>query len=172
MMFHVKPYLPTWERTVYIYSVSWLRLCSGAASSHIRSGQSRPPCLESTPLQSCLLTPSASYLHGSSSSPLSWGAQGLMDEGTGSQVTMQSSYSALQHIFISKKCWLKHRPCLSLTEHQLQPLQFGKQMPYHCVLSEGYIVCTLRCCLAHHYKILHFSFILFSSAVFFFPWIY
>lgn len=171
MMFHVKSYHPTWERTVYIYSVSWLRLCSGTASSHIRSGQSRPLCLESAPLQSCLLAPSTSYLHGSSPSPLFWGTQGLTDERTGSQVTTQFSYSALQHTFISKKCWLKYRPWLSLMEHQLQPLQFGKQMPYHCVLSEGYVVCTSRCCLAHHYKILHFSFTLFS-AVFFFPWIY
>lgn len=171
-MFHVKLYHPARERTVHIYSVSWLGLCSGAASPHVRSGQSRPPCLESAPQQSDLLTPPATYLCGSSSSTPPRGAQGLTDEGTGSRVTTQPSYSALQHIFISKKRWLKCRPQPSLTDPQLQALQFGKQMLYHRMFSEGSIVYTSGCCFSLCYKILYFSFLLFSSAVFFFPWIY
>lgn len=162
----------TGENSPCLLSVSWLGLCSGAASSRVRSGQSRPPCLQPAPQQSHSPTPPASYLRGFSSSALPQGARGLTDEGTGSRVTTQPSCSALRHIFISKKCWFKYRPQLSLTDPQLQALQFGKQMLYHYMFSEGYIVYTSGCCLALCYKIFYFSFLLFSSAVFFFPWIY
>jgi len=73
----------TGEDSPDLVPVSWLGLCSGAASSHVRSGQSKPPCLESAPRQSHLLTPPASYLRGSAPSTLLQGARGWRVKGQG-----------------------------------------------------------------------------------------
>lgn len=164
-MLHVKPYQSTRERIVHAHSQA---PDSGFAVvlPSPTLGQSSPDLTSSQLLHKEVCPhhcPAGVY----PVSPLSVLPKGLRADGEeqGAE-SPRCPCPAHQHLL---NLHFKGRP----PDPQLQAPQFGKQMLYHRMFSEGYIVYPSGCCLALCYKILYFSFLLFSSAVlFFFPWIY